>query len=379
MAACPGTSAAELKGFQGMTTKTIANNVYEWVDERLGLTELAAFARHKTVPIHRHSFWYYWGGITLFLFMVQCFTGVLLLVYYRPGAEAYESVRQINFVMHFGWLIRSLHSWSANLMIFSILVHMFSVFFMKAYRKPREFGWFSGLGLLGLACAFGFSGYLLPMDELSYFATKVGLDIPGVIPWIGPAMATMLRGGPDVSEFTVQRFFALHVVVLPALFIPLLGFHLWLVQRHGNAVPESEEAKPASERKSVPFVPDFLRKDLAMWIITLNVLALLAAVFPWTLGKQYDALSPAPLGIHPEWYFMSPFEMLKMMGAILPGISGEIAGMLIFSLGLALWALIPFYDTRKESGRHARLAHYFGLLVIFGLAATTIIGYWTVK
>ena len=232
-----------------MTTKTIANGVYGWMDERLGLSEMAAFARKKTVPAHAYSFWYYWGGISLFLFLVQCFTGVLLLVYYRPGADAFESVRQITFVMHFGWLIRSAHSWSANLMIFAIMVHMFSVFFMKAYRKPREFGWFSGMALLALATVFGFSGYLLPMDELSYFATKVGLQIPAAIPWIGPAIAAMLRGGPDVSEFTVQRFFALHVVVLPAIFIPLLGFHLWLVQKHGNALPPSEEAKhPVSAR-----------------------------------------------------------------------------------------------------------------------------------
>ncbi len=241
-----------------MTTKTIASNVYDWVDERLGLSELAAFARKKTVPVHAQSFWYYWGGISLFLFMVQCFTGVLLLVYYRPGREAYESVRQITFVMHFGWLIRSAHSWAANLMMFAILVHMFSVFFMKAYRKPREFGWLSGMALLGLAACFGFSGYLLPMDELSYFATKVGLQIPAAIPWIGPAIATMLRGGPDVTEFTVQRFFALHVVVLPALFIPLLGFHLWLVQKHGNAVPESEEVKAGCRAQvAFPSCPTF--------------------------------------------------------------------------------------------------------------------------
>ncbi len=362
-----------------MTAKTITSNVYDWVDERLGLSELAAFARHKTVPVHSQSFWYYWGGISLFLFLVQCFTGVLLLVYYRPGADAYESVRQITFVMHFGWLIRSAHSWSANLMIFSILVHMFSVFFMKAYRKPRELGWLSGMALLGLASVFGFSGYLLPMDELSYFATKVGLQIPVAIPWIGPLIANMLRGGPDVSEFTVQRFFALHVVVLPALFVPLLGFHLWLVQRYGNAVPPSEEEKPAVERKSMPFMPNFLRKDLAMWLISLNILALMASVFPWPLGKQFDSLVPAPAGIHPEWYFMSPFEMLKLLGSFLPGEAGEIAGILLFTLGIVLWILIPFYDTSKESGQRARAAHYFGLLAVFALLATTVIGYWTIR
>jgi cytochrome b6 len=363
----------------GITAKSSTSPIYEWVDERLGLSDLAAFVRKKTVPVHAQSFWYYWGGITLFLFMVQCFTGVLLLVYYRPGAEAYESVRQITFVMHFGWLIRSAHAWSANLMLFAILVHMFSVFLMKAYRKPREFGWLSGMVLLVLAAAFGFSGYLLPMDQLSYFATKVGLAIPAAIPWIGPVIANMLRGGTDVTEFTVQRFFALHVVVLPAIFIPLLTFHVWLVQKHGNAVPPSEEAKPISERRSMPFFPEFFRKDLAMWLISLNILALLASVFPWQLGKQFDALAPAPPGIHPEWYFMSPFEMLKMLGTVLPGEAGEIAGLLLFTLGIVLWILIPFYDSRTEKGRRARNAHYFGLLAMFLLLATTAIGYWTVK
>lgn len=362
-----------------MTTKTLTNAMYGWVDERLGLSELSAFARHKSVPVHKYTFWYYWGGISLFLFLVQCFTGVLLLVYYRPGAEAYESVRQITFVMHFGWLIRSAHSWSANLMLFAIMVHMFSVFFMKAYRTPRELGWLSGMALLGIATVFGFSGYLLPMDELSYFATKVGLQIPAAVPWIGPAIATMLRGGPEVSEFTVQRFFALHVVVLPAIFLPLLGFHLWLVQRYGNAIPPSEELKHPANRKSMPFLPAFLRKDLAMWLITLNILALLASVFPWSLGKAYDPLSPAPLGIHPEWYFMSPFEMLKLLGAWLPGESGEIAGLMLFSLGIVLWVLIPFYDARHEFGRRARAAHYFGITAVILLLATTAIGYWTIR
>jgi cytochrome b6 len=252
---------------------------------------------------------------------------------------------------------------------------------MKAYRKPREFGWLSGMALLGIASVFGFSGYLLPMDELSYFATKVGLEIPAAIPWLGPAVANMLRGGPEVGEFTVQRFFALHVVVLPALFLPLLAFHLWLVQRHGNAAPPSVEALTPSERKSMPFMPNFLRKDLAMWLISLNILALLASVFPWSLGKQFDSLAPAPIGIHPEWYFMSPFEMLKLLGMIkfLQGEPGEIAGILLFTLGIGLWILIPFYDIKKESGQRARAAHYFGLMAIFALLATTVIGYWTIR
>ncbi len=355
------------------------STIYDWLDERLGLDDAMAFARKKTVPLHRHSFWYYWGGITLFLFLMQALTGVLLLLYFRPGADAYESVRQITYQMHFGWLVRSAHSWCANLMILAIFVHMFSVFFMKAYRKPREFGWFTGMFLMMITLVFGFSGYLLPMDELSYFATKVGLQMPAGIPLIGPLIADMIRGGAEVNEFTVQRFFALHVVVLPALFIPLLGLHLWLVQKHGNAVPPSEEAKPASERRSIPFFPNFFAKDLAMWLIALNVLALMASLFPWGLGKQGDSLSPAPAGIHPEWYFMSSFEMLKLLGRWFPGAAGEALGMILFNTGLVVWFLIPFYDSSKDSGRRGRRAHYFGLLALAVLALTTAAGYQGLK
>jgi quinol-cytochrome oxidoreductase complex cytochrome b subunit len=353
--------------------------VYRWVDERLGLSAAMEFARKKTVPEHRHSSWYYWGGISLFLFLVQAVTGVLLLVYYRPGAEAYDSVREITFDIHFGWLIRSTHSWAANLMVAAVFVHMFSVFFMRAYRKPREFGWWSGLALLLFGLFFGFSGYLLPMDELSYFATKIGLEIPNALPGVGPWIADLIRGGPEVSHLTVQRFFTLHVVVLPALFIPVLVFHLWLVQRHGNALPAVEEAKPESDRRSVPFFPNFALKDLAMWLIALNVLAILAALWPWQVGPVADPMSTPSAGIHPEWYFMSAFQMLKVFGMLLPGKAfgtlGEMVGMVVFTLGLVLWALVPLFDADSRDSRRARLALYFGLFVLGVLGLTTIWGY----
>ena len=358
--------------------KTI-NSIYSWMDARLGLTDALHFAQKKTVPEHAQSFWYYWGGVSLFFFLVQGVTGVLLLLYYRPGPEAFESVRQITFEIDFGWLIRSVHSWAANLMIVAIFVHMFSVFFMKAYRNPREFGWWSGLVLLLLSMVFGFSGYLLPMNELAYFATKVGLAIPASVPLIGAKMAALVRGGLEVNEFTVQRFFALHTVVLPALFVPLLGFHLWLVQRYGNALPPSEEKKNPAARKTIPFFPNFMMKDLAMWLIALNVLALLASLFPWELGVPADSLKPAPPGIHPEWYFMSSFQVLKVFGNWFPGAAGEALGMTIFNVGLVLWFLIPLYDPNSQSGARGRKATYFGLLALAILVITTIWGYAALK
>lgn len=359
-------------------SKTRSEAVYDWADERLGLTEVVEIAKHKTVPSHKHSFWYYWGGISLFFFVVQVFTGILLLVYYRAGADAYESVRQITYDIKFGWLVRSAHSWSANLMVVAIFVHMFSVFFMKAYRKPREFGWWSGLILLALTMVFGFSGYLLPMDDLAYFATKVGLEIPASIPIVGDLITNIVRGGQEVSEVTIQRFFALHVVILPLVYIPFLAFHLFMVQKHGNALPPSEEAKPASERRFIRFFPDFFAKDMGMWLIALNVLAILASLYPWQLGTQADPLASAPAGIHPEWYFMSQFQLLKVFGRWFPGMTGEVLGMAVFSIAGLLLVLIPFIDPDSKSGKRTRLATYIGLGLLFGMLLTTIWGYWEV-
>lgn len=354
-------------------------NMQQYVVERLGLEEAVAAAKKKTVPLHKQSFWYYWGGLSLFCFLIQAFTGILLMVYYRPGPEAYESIRQITYEIHFGWLIRSVHNWTANLFLVSVFVHMFSVFFMKAYRAPREFGWISGMVLLLVGLLFGFSGYLLPMDDLAYFATKVGLEIPNSVPVVGPPIANLMRGGLEVGEYTVQRFFALHAVILPLLFLPLLGLHLWMVQKHGNALPPSEEEKPKEQRKSIPFFPNFLAKDLAMWLICLNVIALCAALFPWQLGDPADPLKPAPVGIHPEWYFMSQFQTLKIMGRLFPGYTGEALGMTLFTAGLVLWFLIPFYDTRGKAAKRAKLATYFGLFVIAVLTLTTVWGYLAVR
>ena len=133
------------------------------------------------MPVHRYSVFYYLGGMTLFFFIVQVVTGILLMLYYRPSAEeAFESVEFIMTTVPFGWLIRSLHSWSANLMVFFAFVHLVTVYFIKAYRKPREMTWITGCVLLFLSMAFGFSGYLLPWNQLAFFATKVGTDIAGV-------------------------------------------------------------------------------------------------------------------------------------------------------------------------------------------------------
>ncbi len=170
--------------------------------------------------------------------MIQVLTGVLLLLYYTPSIDAaHESIVFIMSQIRFGWLIRSVHSWTANILIGAIFVHMFSSYFLKAYRPPRELTWVTGFFLLVIFLAFGFSGYLLPWNELSFFATKVGTDIAGVVPLVGKSLKAFILGGSQVSGATLTRFFWLHVAILPLFTLGVLGVHLLLVQILGMSKP----------------------------------------------------------------------------------------------------------------------------------------------
>jgi cytochrome b6 len=352
-----------------------AGRLWRWLDERVGLAGVAKLVRKKRVPVHRHTVWYYFGGMTLFLFTVQVATGILLLFYYRPSAEeAYESVQFLMAEVEFGWLIRSIHAWSANLMVFTLFVHMFSVLLLAAYRRPREVTWISGVALFGLALGFGFTGYLLPWNELAYFATKVGTEITGAVPGIGPFLRRLLRGGDEVTGATLTRFYGIHVAVLPALTMTVLGLHLFLVQKHGMSVPRGVE-QAGAPAKTMPFLPNFLLRDLVGWLSALAILAALAAYFPAELGKKADAFAPAPIGIKPEWYFMFMFQTLKYLPSEIFGIEGEIVGIVGFGLGGALLLLVPFLDRRAARGERGRLFVWIGLAVIAYVLLLTYLGY----
>ena len=319
--------------------------VLAWLDDRLHLGAARQLAAHKTVPVHRFMPLYYFGGMTLFFFLVQVMTGMLLMLYYRPSAEeAFESVEFIMTTVPFGWLIRSIHSWSANLMVFFAFAHLATVFFLKAYRPPRELTWISGCLLLFLSMGFGFSGYLLPWNQLAFFATKVGTDIAGAVPGIGEWMVRFLRGGDRVTGGTLSRFYGWHVAILPAITVLLLALHLALVQLHGMSVPPKLEEE-AKQRKPMRFFPHFALRELFGWTLALGVLAALAALFPWELGEKADPFAPAYRDIRPEWYFMFMFQSLKLVpGGEIAGIEYEAIPILLFGLGGLLIVLVPFLD-----------------------------------
>ena len=350
----------------------LRRRILNWLDERFGAGSVDEFLRHKTVPLHRHSIWYYFGGMTLFLFVVQVLTGILLLLYYRPTAnDAFESVQFIMTQVRFGWLIRSIHSWSANLMILAAFVHMFSAYFLKAYRKPRELTWISGMLLFVLVLGFGFSGYLLPWNTLAFFATRVGTEMAGSVPLIGKWLLVFLRGGEEVAGATLTRFFGFHVAVLPGLVTLLLAVHLFLVQRLGMSVPLSVEqriAEGTEPARSMPFFPNFLLRDIMGWYAALGVLGALAAIFPWELGTKADPFASAPAGIRPEWYFLFMFQTLKYLPAKLLFLEGEFAGLLVFALAAAVWIAVPFLDYKAGFGRVTRLFTGLGVFALVFIA-----------
>ncbi len=344
-----------------------------WLDERLSISTIARTAQKKEVPLHRQSIWYYFGGMTLFLFVVQVVTGILLLLYYRPSAEnAFESVQFIMTEVKFGWLIRSIHSWSANLMILTLFIHLFSVYFMRAYNRPRELTWVTGVVLLFLSIGFGFSGYLLPWNEVSFFATKVGTDIAGDIPVVGRTMLRFLRGGDEVTGATLTRFFGFHVAVLPALATVFIGGHILLVQLHGMHVP----ARYEKNYRRMKFFPNFIMRDLIGWILAIGVLAALAAIFPWELGVKADAFAPASAGIKPEWYFLFMFQTLKYIPAKILFFEGEVIGILFFTLAGAALLVIPFINRSPEQfPRRRKIFNVIGVVAILYIAIMTVVGY----
>jgi quinol-cytochrome oxidoreductase complex cytochrome b subunit len=344
-----------------------------WLRDRLAWDDLAHLAAKKQVPLHRYTIFYYLGGMALFLFLVQVATGILLLLYYRPSSsEAFESVQFMMADVPFGWLIRSIHSWGANLFVGVVVLHAISVFFLKAYRAPREMTWVSGALLLFIALGFGFSGYLLPWNELAYFATKVGTDVPAQIPGVGHMLSRILRGGSDVTGATLSRFYGLHVAILPAITTILLGVHLVLVQRQGMSVPLPEERR--GKPRTMRFIPDFLLRDMMGWLAAVAILAALAAFFPWELGVKADPFAPAPAGIRPEWFFLWTFQGLKYLPAKVLGIPGETLGVLFLGALAALFVAVPLLDRRLS-----RAWNVAALVLLIGAGILTVLALLPVK
>jgi menaquinol-cytochrome c reductase cytochrome b subunit len=215
----------------------------DWLEERSGIVGGIRYFLFRKVPGDT-DWWQTLGSATLTAFLVQLVTGVILAMYYKPSpAEAHSSVEHITHDLWGGWLVRGMHKWGASVFIILMFMHMGRVFLFGAYKYPRELNWIVGVLILATGLFEGLTGYLLPFDQTAYWATVVAVNINGTAPFVGPYLATILRGGAEVGPDTLARFYSIHMLLVPGALIGLIGLHLYLVVRLGvTSPPWSKEA-----------------------------------------------------------------------------------------------------------------------------------------
>ena len=332
------------------------DKVRNWLEVRIGLDDIVKTQlTENRVPKNINVF-YTLGVVALVGYVIQVISGIFLLIYYIPHPEhAFRSVQDIMSRVPYGWLFRQMHVVGSNLMIAAVFLHMITVFLMGNYKRPRELTWVGGGLMLLATLIFGLSGYLLPWTQLSYWATTVVTSMPTAFPLVGDFIAQVLRGGDHVTGTTLSRFFALHIAILPPIFLSLLALHVFLIKRIGiSATPfgfSDEERRPLTEyiKKThpdgYPFYPYLFQKEVMMVMFYIAVMFFAISFMP-TLFLPEEANTPAdplmtPAQIRPEWYFLGPYEMLKLVPNKFLGISIQIILVGIF----LLW---PFFDTQKE-------------------------------
>ncbi len=326
------------------------------LEVRIGLEDLInTKLKRYTVPRNTNIF-YTIGGVALAAFIIQAVTGFFLLIYYVPHSDhAFRSVQQIMTSVPFGWLFRLMHVVGANLIVAVVFLHMLSVFFMGSYKKPRELTWVAGWLMLLVVLTFSLSGTLLPWSQLSYWTTTVVTAMPTAFPYVGDYIANVLRGGEFVSGVTLNRFFALHVALLPPVLVLFLVVHIFLIRRIGLSSPpfreqtagagEWNEYRHVSYPDGYSFYPYFVLKELYAVLAYLVVMFFVITFVP-TLFLPQGANIPAdplktPAYIKPQWYFLAPYQMLKL-------IPNKFFGISIQLLLLAMFILWPFFDTGRE-------------------------------
>ncbi len=321
-----------------------------WLDDRTGYRALMHEALFERIP--GGSRWrYVWGSTLVFAFVTQVVTGMFLWMAYSPSAQtAWESVFFLQHEMQGGWLLRGVHHFMAQAMIVLLALHLMQVVIDGAYRAPREVNFWVGLILMKIVLGLSLTGYLLPLDQKGYWATKVATNIMGVVPVVGPSLQRLAVGGGAYGHQTLTRFFALHAGVLPALLVLLLAVHIYVFRRHGI------HTRYPTAQPDCSFWPDQLFKDA---VACLAVLAVVLGLVIWLrgaeLGAPADPANPYSAA-RPEWYFLFLFQFLKYFH----GETEVVGAVVIPGIVLGILFLMPLVGRWK-------LGHGFNILFLFAL------------
>ncbi|MBI3609957.1 MAG: cytochrome b N-terminal domain-containing protein [Nitrospirae bacterium] len=355
--------------------------IYGWLDRRLRLKPIEEMLLNEPIP-GGASWVYVFGSATLFLFCLQLLTGMFLAVYYAPTPDhAYDSIRFIMSSVAFGAFVRGLHHWGASAMVVAIGLHMLQVYLYGAYKPPREVMWMVGVALFLLTLGFAFSGYLLPWDQKAYWATQIGVNMVGTIPWIGGDLVRIIRGGENLGALTLTRFFALHVLFLPLMTLGLVLLHLFILRRIGPAgsfeerravvtgatVPEERRRETLSE----PFYPRQVFMDAVVAGGVFLVVAALALLLPFPMADKADP-SDTSFKPVPEWYFLFYYQGLKYVHGSFEPLATWILPMVFYTVLMFL----PFIDrnpVRHPARRPKAILIGAAFLVgVFGLMAISL-------
>lgn len=344
----------------------MASRLYAWLDSRLRLKPLEKTLLDEPIP-GGASWIYVFGSATLFLFILQAITGMFLAVYYAPTPDhAYDSVRFIEQQVTFGWFVRGLHHWGASGMVMAVGLHMLQVFLYGAFKPPREMMWMVGVVLFLLVMAFAFTGYLLPWDQTAYWATQVGINMVGTVPVVGEFLVRVMRGGETLGALTLSRFFAVHVLFLPALIVAGILLHLFILRRVGPAGPW-DERKAASGSET--FYPRQVYMDAVVMVVVFLVLTVLASFVPFPLADKADPSDTSFVPI-PEWYFLFYYELLKHVHGPLAPLATWVLPVIVV-LVLLLW---PFLDWQKTVRAPASRPVGMTIVALFLVTVFSLLG-----
>ncbi len=342
--------------------------LYQWLDRRLNLKPVERTLLDEPIP-GGASWIYVFGSATLFLFLLQAVTGMFLAVYYAPTPDhAYDSIQFIEEQVTFGGFVRGLHHWGASAMVVAIGLHMLQAFLYGAYKPPREVMWMVGVALFLLVMAFAFTGYLLPWDQTAYWATQIGLNMVGTVPVVGEFLMRVMRGGDVLGALTLSRFFAVHVLFLPALLVSLIAAHLFILRRVGPAGPWTDERASLG---SETFYPRQVYMDAVVMLAVFTVIASLALLVPFPLTDKADPSDTSFVPV-PEWYFLFYYELLKYVHGPLEPLATWIlpTGVILIML---LWPFIDHNPARNPIRRPVALgAGMVFLAVVLSLLGISV-------
>lgn len=370
-----------------------ANSLGEWFDQRLATTKFVKVMMTEYWIPKNINFLWAMGMILATLFTVLLVSGIFLLMYYKPDVNmAFDSVNYtIMQEVAYGWLFRHVHAVGASVVFLVIYIHMFTGIYYGSYKKGREMIWISGMLLFVTFSAEGFSGYMLPWGQMSYWAAYVITEIFGGIPLIGGDLVVWIRGNFYVSDATLTRFFMLHVLLLPLVILGAIVFHFYTLRfphvnnEQGEFFDYDEEAEKfkmgkKKEAKVIPFWPAFLSKDFMVmgWFL----IFFFYLVF-YHYGFAMDAINfdkadglKTPAHIYPEWYFLWSYEVLRGWFFDILGISGKDLGLMAFGIANAIFFLMPWLDKSpmvKPANERPLFKYWFWFLMA-DLVILTVFG-----